>query len=240
MRVTRGKVEDATVLLNPGTADISVCSPPYYERDGAGESLAKALGSALAHVRRPRSRGFVVMGQVKEDWSRPFDFQRWILEGGAGVLLPAQTQFWVKSIAVPSDQPVRGHCTPITHRADQANDGVEFVLHFTHGQPARPLDRLAVGVPFADKGNLSRGSRGANGDRRCAGTAHFVPYATTGASEKKAHRHAYPEALVERLLRFGNPNPGGTVFDPFWGGGTTGDVARRMGFEAMGLAWDQR
>lgn len=240
-RVVTGRVEDpaSREQLGAGVADLAIMSPPYYKRDGATPELAVALGQLLGHVLKPGARAFVVFGQVREDWARPFEWHADILAGGhLAPLVAAQTQAWVKSIAVPSTEPVRGHCTPITHKADQLNDGWEFILHFTKGPAARPMDRLAIGVPFADKSNLARGTRGANGDRRCPGSAHFVPYATTGHSAKKEHRHAYPEALVERLIRLAAPPAGGVILDPFWGGGTTGAVAERLGFQALGLQWE--
>lgn len=48
------------------------------------------------------------------------------------------------------------------------------------------------------------------------------------------HYAPYPEALVERCLRAGCPD-GGTVLDPFAGGGTTMKVAQRLGMASIGV-----
>jgi DNA modification methylase len=48
------------------------------------------------------------------------------------------------------------------------------------------------------------------------------------------HYAPYPEALVRRCLATGCP-PGGTVLDPFVGGGTTLAVAQSLGLNAVGV-----
>lgn len=48
------------------------------------------------------------------------------------------------------------------------------------------------------------------------------------------HFAPYPEALVKRCLEAGCPE-GGTVLDPFAGGGTTLAVARRLGMPSIGV-----
>ena len=48
------------------------------------------------------------------------------------------------------------------------------------------------------------------------------------------HYAPYPRELVRRCLSIGC-RPGGTVMDPFVGGGTTMDVALEMGHETVGV-----
>ena len=48
------------------------------------------------------------------------------------------------------------------------------------------------------------------------------------------HYAPYPEELVERCLGAGCP-PGGTVLDPFAGGGTTSAVAHRLGMNSLAV-----
>lgn len=52
------------------------------------------------------------------------------------------------------------------------------------------------------------------------------------AAFKGAHFATFPPELVERCIKAGCP-PGGVVFDPFGGAGTTGLVADRMGRDAI-------
>ncbi|MCC6804504.1 MAG: site-specific DNA-methyltransferase, partial [Anaerolineae bacterium] len=50
----------------------------------------------------------------------------------------------------------------------------------------------------------------------------------------KAHPTQKPEALLERVIRAAS-NPGDVVLDPFFGTGTTGAVARRLGRRWIGI-----
>jgi site-specific DNA-methyltransferase (cytosine-N4-specific) len=50
----------------------------------------------------------------------------------------------------------------------------------------------------------------------------------------EAHFATFPEALVEPCVLAGS-RPGDVVFDPFFGSGTTGEVAQRLGRHFVGL-----
>jgi modification methylase len=58
-----------------------------------------------------------------------------------------------------------------------------------------------------------------------------------GEDGKKAHPTQKPEALLFRCIMAGS-NPGDTILDPFFGTGTTGAVARRLGRRFIGLERD--
>ncbi|MFS4439467.1 site-specific DNA-methyltransferase [Paracoccaceae bacterium GXU_MW_L88] len=53
-------------------------------------------------------------------------------------------------------------------------------------------------------------------------------------SGEKAHPTQKPEALLHRVL-VGSTNPGDVVLDPFFGTGTTGAVAKRLGRHYIGI-----
>ncbi|MEM8870665.1 MAG: DNA methyltransferase [Pseudomonadota bacterium] len=55
-----------------------------------------------------------------------------------------------------------------------------------------------------------------------------------GADGAKAHPTQKPEALLHRIL-VGSTKPGDTVLDPFFGTGTTGAVATRLGRQWIGI-----
>ena len=54
---------------------------------------------------------------------------------------------------------------------------------------------------------------------------------------QKAHPTQKPEGLLHRIL-LASTNPGDTVLDPFFGTGTTGAVARRLGRNYLGIERD--
>jgi modification methylase len=55
----------------------------------------------------------------------------------------------------------------------------------------------------------------------------------------KAHPKQKPEALLHRVL-LATTNPGDTVLDPFFGTGTTGAVAKKLGRKFIGIEREQR
>jgi modification methylase len=55
---------------------------------------------------------------------------------------------------------------------------------------------------------------------------------------KKAHATQKPEQLLERVI-LSSSNPGDVVLDPFFGTGTTGAVARRLGRHWIGIERSQ-
>ena len=59
-----------------------------------------------------------------------------------------------------------------------------------------------------------------------------------GDDGKKAHPTQKPEALLFRCLMAAS-NPGDTILDPFFGTGTTGAMAKRLGRHFIGLERDQ-
>jgi modification methylase len=55
-----------------------------------------------------------------------------------------------------------------------------------------------------------------------------------GTDGRKAHPTQKPEALIARILMAAS-NPGDVVLDPFFGSGTTGAVAKRLGRRFIGI-----
>ena len=66
----------------------------------------------------------------------------------------------------------------------------------------------------------------------CTGTERLK-----GEDGKKVHPTQKPEALLFRCIMAAS-NPGDTILDPFFGTGTTGAVARRLGRRFIGLERD--
>jgi modification methylase len=63
------------------------------------------------------------------------------------------------------------------------------------------------------------------------------PERLRGADGKKAHPTQKPEALLHRVL-LASTRPGEVVLDPFFGTGTSGAVARRLGRHFIGIERD--
>jgi modification methylase len=59
-----------------------------------------------------------------------------------------------------------------------------------------------------------------------------------GEDGSKAHPTQKPEALLHRII-LATTNPGDVVLDPFFGTGTTGAVARRLGRRFVGIEREQ-
>lgn len=248
-----GKVEDGCPEILDTSADFSLFSPPYFKRDGYTPELMLSVGKVLGRVLKPGARAYMVFGQIKEGLDRPLEAQRLVLAGAGGALAAGQTIIWVKSIAIGGwsedvtcpkcahgfkhKVPVlsRGHFQPI-NSPDLLNYCWEYVFCFVK-QPKtalRPMDRLSIGVPFTHKGNLTRGTRGKNGDVHCIGDVWYIPYETTGATAKKTHRHEFPEELAEKAISVAGIPAGSMVYDVFLGGGTTARVAQRNRMSACG------
>jgi DNA modification methylase len=71
----------------------------------------------------------------------------------------------------------------------------------------------------------------------------YLPIATGSqrlkVNGKKAHSTQKPEALLYRVI-MASSNPGDVVLDPFFGTGTTGAVAKRLGRNWIGIERDKK
>lgn len=228
------------------SVDLVVTSPPYKRKDGYSRALMQMLGKCLGRVLRPGGIVFFNFGQLNEDLARPYEAQSAVREGSRfprncsrDWLYTGQTIAWVKSIAVPDGSGrsfVKGHSQPI-NSPYLLYYNWEFV--FTYYKKPRPrIDALSIGVEYADKSNLTRGTRGKHGDIRCAGDTWYIPYETTGKTKKKKHAYEYPEELVRRCIKLSGVKPGGVIYEPFLGSGTSVCVAKECGLNAYATELD--
>jgi site-specific DNA-methyltransferase (adenine-specific) len=96
-------------------------------------------------------------------------------------------------------------------------------------------------VPFQDKGNLTRGARGKNGDLRCQGNVWHIPYETIKSkSEKGSHPAIFPVELARRCLKLCALPEGAVILDPFCGTGTVMLAARELGLSGIGIDVDEQ
>lgn len=225
--------------LGDATVDVVVTSPPYnigvsYGQhadsmdEGAYLAWLEAIWAEIARVLRPDGSLFLNLGGTSRDPGLPL---RVGLAAARHFVLQNHI-VWAKSVTV--GRTTHGHFKPINSRR-YLNSTHEQVFHLTR-TGAVELDRLAIGVEFADKSNIARW--GHDRDRRCAGNVWFVPYETIRSKAQKFHHPAtFPPALPERCIRLhGAVDP--LVLDPFNGTGSTLVACRTMGCRGIGMEID--
>lgn len=231
--------------LDAGSIDVVVTSPPYnlgidYAQYDDRSSRAEYLEwtarwmQAVKRVLSPRGSFFLnISGKPKDPWG-PYE-----VAGIARQSFALQnTIYWVKSIAVELDDATVsvGHYKPINSKRF-LNDCVEFVFHFTH-EASVELDRLAIGVEYADKSNVTRW-KGAGADRHCRGNAWFVPYSTIQSRDKdRPHPASYPPELAEMAIKLHGLERVARVLDPFSGIGSTALACAALGVDHVGIEMD--
>jgi len=156
------------------------------------------------------------------------------------------TIHWVKSIAIDRDAAGEaaalerdlavGHYKPIN--SDRfLNDCQEFIFHFSP-EGRTPLDRLAIGVPYQDRSNISRWRAAADGVR-CRGNTWFIPYETIQNREKdRPHPATFPPKMPEFCLRLHGRDRAGLVVDPFVGLGSTAVACAQLDLDFIGIDLD--
>lgn len=236
-----GDCVEVLASLPAESFDAVVTSPPYNlgidYGPGFDDSIPRAdylawTGRWLAAVKRSLTANgslFLNIGGKPTDPWGPFE-----------VALEARKHFelqniihWVKSISFDGE-PARGHAKPV-NSPRFLTDCAELVLHFTKTGKV-PLDKLAIGVPFADESNLERGNRGANGNLRSAGNCFFVPYPTIQSrDDDRPHPATFPRKLAEMCLKIHGVARIKRVLDPFAGLGSTLVAAAGLGLPAFGV-----
>lgn len=145
---------------------------------------------------------------------------------------------WIKSITITDDdggELSKGHFKPINSERF-VNDCHEYIFHLTPTGDT-PLDRLAVGVEYKHKSNVTRWEKAEGMDKRCRGNTWFIPYKTIhNRSKQRPHPATFPIELPEQCIRL-HGNREAVVMDPFMGVGSTWigsircNAARFIGFE---------
>jgi site-specific DNA-methyltransferase (adenine-specific) len=143
------------------------------------------------------------------------------------------TIHWIKAITIEDEAgfPIsRGHFKPISSKRF-LNDCHEYIFHFTKSGRVE-IDRLAVGVPYQDKSNVSRWSHTEGGDLRCRGNTWFIPYETIQSRAKeRPHPATFPVQLAEWCIKLNGVSRVETMLDPFLGIGNSAVAAQQCGVE---------
>ncbi|MBX3444550.1 MAG: ParB N-terminal domain-containing protein [Planctomyces sp.] len=226
--------------MAPKSVDVSVTSVPYnvgkdygtYDDDRPQaeyldwlaecfetiHGVLKDDGSFFLNIDSPNSNPWRAM-KVAEIAGRFFSLQNRIV--------------WAKTITV--DRLSHGQFSP--NGSDRFLDHTwEFVFHFTK-TGRQEIDRLAIGVPYTDKGNLRRS--GATSDLRCAGDVWFIPHPTiTNRSDRGHHPCPFPVELAERCIKLHGMKEKMVVLDPFNGSGSSTEAMARLGVDGIGIDID--
>jgi site-specific DNA-methyltransferase (adenine-specific) len=231
------------------SVDVVVTSPPYnlgikygkYDDTKArSEFLAWTVGWCAEVRRLLKANGsfFLNVGAAPSNPLFPHEVVLALRE----LFVLQNTFHWIKSITVETragEEISAGHFTPINSKRF-VTDCHEYVFHLTKTGDV-PLDRLAVGVAYADKSNIARWGHTEGRDKRCRGNNWFVPYETIKSrAGQRPHPATFPARLAEMCLRLHGRVEELTVLDPFLGIGHAAVAAYACGVrEFVGMEIDE-
>lgn len=229
-------------IIDSNSVDIIVTSPPYnigIEYNSYNDNLPfdeyldtmNEFGKACNRVLKNDGSLFLNVGDKASDEFRAFQVAQEVSKH----LTLQNTIHWIKSIAIPEHNVNVGHYKPISSER-YLNNMHEYIFHFTKDKNVK-LDKLSIGVPYADKSNLKRWKHTQNKpDLRDRGNVWFIPYETV--SSKKEHPSSFPLKLPEMCIKLHGYNDNTLVLDPFMGIGTTGLTANNLGCNWIGFEID--
>jgi len=219
--------------LRAEEVDLVVTSPPYnlgvrygkYSDQQDRRSYLKWCASWAAQLRRllkPSGSFFLNIGAAPSNPMLPHEI---VFQLRSLFVLQNSIQ-WIKSVAI--DDRTSGHFKPISSKRF-LNDCHEYIFHFTKTGRVE-IDRLAIGVPYQDKSNISRWSHTRGSDLRCRGNTWFIPYETIQSREKeRPHPATFPVQLAEWCIKLHGVRRVKKMLDPFLGIGNAAIAAQRCG-----------
>lgn len=224
--------------LSDASVDLIVTSPPYnlgiayskYSDRQTRHSYLKWSRRWATQARRVLKLGGSLFLNVAGSPSNPLLPHEIVLQLRDTFVLQ-NTIHWIKAITIDEEDaaPVsRGHFKPI-NSPRYLNDCHEYVFHLTP-EGRTPIDRLALGVPYADKSNIARWSHTGGSDLRCRGNTWFVPYETIKSRDKqRPHPATFPVQLATNCIKLHGVARVQVMMDPFLGIGNSAVAAQRCG-----------
>jgi site-specific DNA-methyltransferase (adenine-specific) len=224
--------------LPNGCVDIAVTSPPYnlgikygkYSDKERRESYLEWCRKWAAEIRRVlKGQGslFLNIGSAPSSPMLPHELVIRLRD----MFVLQNVIHWIKSITIEDREgEIRsyGHFKPISSKR-YLNDCHEYVFHFTKTGRVE-IDRLAIGVPYQDKTNISRWSHTRGSDLRCRGNTWFIPYETIQSRAKeRPHPATFPVRLAEWCIKLHGASRVETMLDPFLGIGNSAVAAQKCG-----------
>lgn len=234
--IKHGDCIEGLKQLDPQSVDVVVTSPPYnlgieygaYEDNKPHDKYLEWCldwGCQVRRVLKASGSFFLNLGHTSDNPYFAFEVASQLRQD----FTLQNTIHWIKSISIDREDGTHsyGHFKPI-NSPRFLNDCHEYVFHFTPDGKTR-LDRLAVGVPYADKSNIDRWPHTKGKDRRCRGNAWFIPYKTIHQrATQRPHPATFPTELAEKCIRL-HGQKGAVVVDPFFGIGHSAFAAKECG-----------
>jgi site-specific DNA-methyltransferase (adenine-specific) len=224
--------------IRESSIDLVVTSPPYnlgiayshysdrQERSDYLEWCQRWAGE-LRRVLKPTGSFFLNVGASPSNPMLPHELVLRLQD----LFVLQNTIHWIKAISIEDDggqTTSRGHFKPISSPR-YLNDCHEYIFHLTP-EGKTPIDRLALGVPYADKSNIARWGHTGGKDRRCRGNTWFVPYETIQRRAKeRPHPATFPVQLAEWCIKLHGVGRVETMLDPFLGIGNSAAAAECCG-----------
>jgi site-specific DNA-methyltransferase (adenine-specific) len=221
-----------------GAIDLVVTSPPYNLNIRYGEysdrqdrasylDWCRQWATQVRRVLRPNGSFFLNVGAAPSNPMLPHEMVMSLRD----LFVLQNTIHWIKSISI-GDKEGRlrshGHFKPISSKRF-LHDCHEYIFHFSISGRVE-LDRLAIGVPYADKSNIARWSHTGGSDLRCRGNTWFIPYETIQSRTKeRPHPATFPVELAEWCIKLHGTSRVRTMLDPFLGIGHSALAARKCG-----------
>ena len=224
--------------LPKDSVDLVVTSPPYnlsikYGTYSDRVDRASYLewcdlwAADLRRILRPTGSFFLNVGASPSNPLLPHELVlRW-----KNLFVLQNTFHWIKSVSIEDKEGTvrsHGHFKPISSKRF-VHDCHEYIFHFTITGDV-PLDRLSIGVPYADKSNIARWSHTKGEDVRCRGNTWFIPYQTIQSRKKeRPHPATFPVQLAEWCVALHGTDRVKTMLDPFLGIGNSAVAAKNCG-----------
>jgi site-specific DNA-methyltransferase (adenine-specific) len=233
--------------------DVIVTSPPYnlrknyskYKDNKARDEYIHWIGSvaieSLKILRDDGSFFLNVGGKPSDPW---FEFD--VAKEFNKYYHLQNVLHWIKHISIPKDASTQrnllngdisfGHFKPINTNT-YLNQCHEYIFHFTKTGKVQ-LDKLAIGVPYQHKSNVTRWRE--KKDIRDRGNVWFIKYENKqGGVEPIPHPTIFPEKLPYLCIKLHGIKEGMLVYDPFMGIGTTAVACLRLGVDFIGTEIDK-
>jgi site-specific DNA-methyltransferase (adenine-specific) len=246
LELYHGDCLEGMAELPEASVDLIVTSPPYnlgiayskYSDRQKRSSYLAWFDSWAAAARRVLKTDGSLFLNVGGSPSNPLLPHELVMRLRDAFVLQ-NTIHWIKSITIEDEngEPLsRGHFKPISSPR-YLNDCHEYVFHLTP-EGRTPVDRLALGVPYADKSNIARWGHTGGADVRCRGNTWFVPYRTIKSRDKqRPHPATFPVQLAVNCIKLHGLARVQTMLDPFLGIGNSAvaaeecNVPQFIGFE---------